>query len=331
MLRFLVRLRRWQNWAKAAGFITIFLSVIVCSFLWAISNPPFPSNRPIAQSNHAAANTEQQAADADQRGTKAVPLAVEIIPPKDGTPEAERYEEERQQKAANERGLTVATWVLTFATILLFTIAGVQAAFFWVQLKIMREGMRDATVAAYAARDGAAAAAESARIARSVERPYIAPVRAEVAPAHEDFIPADGVPLKLDMDLKNFGKGLAFLLGYGIAYEVCAPGQEGGKQIIEREQLQGVRLSPDSIFQTTASYGYIRIPMEDYETVHDHNGSKRLFIYGYVRYLDLFGIIRRTSFSYEYAVPLDDRNPLLVLNIRPSLWYDFEESRPERK
>jgi hypothetical protein len=258
------RLRRWENWAKAAGFITIFGSIIVCSFLWAISNPPSPSGRPIVQQNHAPANAEQQTPNSDQRGTKAVPFAVEIVPPKEGTPEAERNEEERQQKTANERGLVVATWVLTFATILLFTIAGIQAAFFGVQLQIMRDGMRDATIAAYAARDGARAAIEQTKIARSTERPYIAPVRADISYPGGDFIPADGIPLRLDMDLKNFGKGLAFFLGYGIAYEVC---EKAESRLSKWSNFKGVRISPDAIFKTSAAYNPLRVSIPEYQAV----------------------------------------------------------------
>lgn len=215
--------------------------------------------------------------------------------------------------------------VATF-TLCLVVIAAAQAAFFVVQLSIMREGMKDATIAANAARDGAVAAVESARIARSAERPYIGPIKAELSYPGGDFIPEEGMPLTLEMDLQNFGKGLAFLLGYGIAHEVCQEGQEGGKPLIEPERFHGIRLSPGSIFKTKASYGLIRVPIKEYESFID--GSKCFFLYGYLRYLDLFGVIRRTSFSYEYITPPDDRKPLLVLNVRPNLWYDFEEDRP---
>jgi hypothetical protein len=326
MLRFLVRLRRWENWAKAAGIITIFVSVIVCSFLWAISNPPSPSRGPIAHSDQHQPQSGKQGSDSDQVGTKGVPLFVQIAPAANGTAEAERDERERQQKAANERGLTVATWLMAFATFFLVVVAAGQAGLFVWQLGYMRDGMKDAAIAARAARDGAGAATESARIARSVERPYIAPIKAELSYPGGDFIPEEGMPLTLEMDLQNFGKGLAFLLGYGIAHEVCQAGQEGGKPLIEPERFHGIRLSPGSIFKTKASYGLIRVPIKEYESFL--NGSNCFFLYGYLRYLDLFGVIRRTSFSYEYITPPDDKKPLLVLNVRPGLWYDFEEDRP---
>jgi hypothetical protein len=173
MLRFWVGLRRWRNWAKAAGFIAVLTSAIVCSFLWAISNPPPPSGRPIAEHNHAAANTEQQTADPNQRGTKAVPLAVEIVSPKEGTPEAERNEEERQQKAANERGLVVGTWGLVLATGFLVIAASIQAALFVWQLLLLRDSLADTKKTA----DAALAAAEAAKLQAtsivSAERPYV--------------------------------------------------------------------------------------------------------------------------------------------------------------
>ena len=166
MWRFFARLRRWRNWARAAGFITIFTSAIVCSFLWALSNPPTPSSRPSAEQNHASAHTEQQPSDSNQRGTKAVPLAVEIVSPKEGTPEAERQEEDRREKAANERGLVVATWILAVVTGLLFPAAATQAGLFVWQLNYMRKGMDDAAMAAKAAKEAADTAKIQAGVAR---------------------------------------------------------------------------------------------------------------------------------------------------------------------
>jgi hypothetical protein len=81
-LDWLGRTRKLENWALAAGFVTIFGAALICSFLWAISYPPFsPTSR-----------------DASTYS------------------EAQRLEHERHEKAANERGLTVATWVLAFIT-----------------------------------------------------------------------------------------------------------------------------------------------------------------------------------------------------------------------
>jgi hypothetical protein len=155
-----------QNWARLAGFVTIFLSVIVCSFLYAISYPPLPSDGSVAKHNHSSTDAEQKSAGTDQRGTKAVPLAVEIVPPKDGTPEAKRYEKESLEKSSNERGLTIATWILAFATVILFVFAGVQVGLFYWQLRLIGETLAPAKEAAEAAKLNAEAvmAAEGAHL-----------------------------------------------------------------------------------------------------------------------------------------------------------------------
>jgi hypothetical protein len=121
MLRTVLQLK---NWASLAGFVTIFLSIIVCSFLYAVS---FPA----AQS----------------------------------------------EGASNERSLAVATWVLAYATILLFIAAAVQAALFVWQLSLIRVSLKDAKIAAEAARDAAEAATLQAQVAErsltELERPWL--------------------------------------------------------------------------------------------------------------------------------------------------------------
>jgi hypothetical protein len=112
-LRMLAALIKLENWAKLAGFVLIFLSIIVCSFIYAISYSPLPGDGPLAE--HANPHVQQQSAD----------------------------EEERLQKAANKRGLTIATWVLAFATGFLFIAAAVQAGLFVWQLDLIRKSLAD--------------------------------------------------------------------------------------------------------------------------------------------------------------------------------------------
>ena len=82
-------------------------AVIVCSFLWAISYPPSPRHAPRAEADKSSAYAKDQ------------PIA-----PKSET-ETQRDEQERFEKAANERGLTIATWVLAFATVFLVSATGI--------------------------------------------------------------------------------------------------------------------------------------------------------------------------------------------------------------
>jgi hypothetical protein len=91
--------------------VAILEAVIVCTFVWAISYRPLTSEEPVAHHYDSTAAAENNPSNQDQRGTRSVPLIVETVDPPEGAPERERLEKERQEKAANERGLTVATWV----------------------------------------------------------------------------------------------------------------------------------------------------------------------------------------------------------------------------
>jgi hypothetical protein len=305
MLRFLVRLRRWENWAKAAGFITLFVSLIVCSFLWAISNPPSPSSRPVAQHNHAAPNAEQQSASTDPRGTKAVPLAVEIIPPKEGTPEAERNEEERQQKAANERGLVVGTWVLTLATALLFAVAAIQAAFFWVQLQFMREGMRDATIAANAAKESADTAKTQAEIARDALeasqdtakrqlRAYVHVADVEVNHGNDEWQP------NIRIMIKNYGQTPARRVNHKVGTELPIIGP-GLFKLKEEPHFSDLGPTQEITKSIMVSHGFW------HKTVRPSVASKavKYYVFGEITYSDIFSSSVRTT-EYRLQLDIDD-------------------------
>jgi hypothetical protein len=81
------QLLKLENWAKLAGFVLIFLSIIVCSFIYAISYPP----------PHGGSRQTQQLQLSEDRAAE---------------------KQEKLEQAANERSLTVATWALVLATVL---------------------------------------------------------------------------------------------------------------------------------------------------------------------------------------------------------------------
>ena len=249
MLRKLLRL---QNWARLAGFVTIFLSVIVCSFLYAISYPPLPSGRPIAEHNNAGTYADPKPTSDDQRGTKAVPLAVEVVPPKEGTAEAERYERESLQKSANERGLAVATWILAYATLFLFAVAIGQAVMFFFQLRIMRDGMKDATIAAQAARDGAIAANAANLLNREIfvasQRPWL---DAEVVLASGFRCDGKTGIVDIQVTVRNVGKVPAFNI---VCRSLTFPNMEVGSDLDHYR-----RLSESMKSQTVRGTGFGRM------------------------------------------------------------------------
>ena len=167
--------RRWliAYWAQSAGFISVLVAVLVCSFIWAISYPPLPSGGPVVEHNQPEASTERQESNASQRGTEQNPFAIKILPPAKGTPEAERNEKESHEKAANERGVAIATWGLIYATLALFAAAIVQICLFYWQLRLIGRTVKDGAKAANAALENAEAAKKQADAIIKSERPYV--------------------------------------------------------------------------------------------------------------------------------------------------------------
>jgi hypothetical protein len=154
--------------------------VIALAFLAAIAPDSWgQSKQPSSQSK-----PSTQPAAADQRGTDQVPLAIKILPAAGAQEQADKAEHERKEKAVIDEKTAFETQriadytdrLATF-TIALFCVAVLQAGLFVWQLGYMRAGMKDATVAARAAKRSAVATVAQAKITRdsviSIQRPYI--------------------------------------------------------------------------------------------------------------------------------------------------------------
>lgn len=127
-----------------------------------LSEPPIPSAREPSRPQEPQSNTGQRPTGEDQRGTDQVPLSVKVLPTPKSQTEIREKQSRADEHAANERGLTSATWVLAAITLFLVLVGGGQLALFYVQLQYIRESLNDAKIAAEAARDGAIAAREHA-------------------------------------------------------------------------------------------------------------------------------------------------------------------------
>jgi hypothetical protein len=114
--------------------------------------------------------------DANQRGTKDVPLIVEILLTRETGTVANEKKKEDDEKAAMDRKVASETqrvadytWWLSLFTLSLFVVAAVQAYLFVRQLKLIRQSARDATIAAEAATANAKAVVEN-------QRPFVGPI-----------------------------------------------------------------------------------------------------------------------------------------------------------
>jgi hypothetical protein len=134
-----------------------------------------------AQRNKRGQDTPQAAKQGgaqDQRGTEKVPLIVKTVPAEKSDAETKADKEKEDEHRYNETWLTKYTELLAWFTLGLVGVGIGQAVMFFVQLRYMRRGMRDAEQAACAALKSAQAAETQARIA---ERALVASERAWVS------------------------------------------------------------------------------------------------------------------------------------------------------
>ena len=133
------------------------------------SQPPSPSGGKPSNPNEGQPASSNHGASHDERGTEQIPLVVKIIPAPKNQAEINEEKYRADEHAANERGLTNATWVLAGFTLLLAMVASGQIGLFFWQLRLMREGVNDARDAAKAAQTSADATLLHARAAIASE------------------------------------------------------------------------------------------------------------------------------------------------------------------
>jgi hypothetical protein len=231
--------------------------------------------------------------------------------------DAELCEQRRSAQAAED-----AVWWAAFQTKL-----GV-AGFITVLLSLIFTGW-----AAIAASRAARAAADSVKVARTADRPHFTPRNPELRNFAGDWEKQKraGV-MTVHFDIENIGKSVGFFRTYGVQHEITpihipTLGQNEPQQIGAYHALP---IRPDAKFVTPLSVHGIGMTEENYVAIL--NQEKSLHIYGSLRYSDLFGITRRTGFTFEF-IP-DPNNPPLrgcfVMSPSP-LWYDTEEEPDDKR
>lgn len=172
-----------------------------------------------------------QPAAPEQRGTDQSPFTVKILPGPDSKERTDKEERERQEKAAVDKKLADETqriaddtfWLGMF-TLALFFVALGQIALFWKQLRLIRESLVDAKVAADAAKAAANTAQKQVELARdefnSTHRPKIR--------LKHIWLTSDiwaGESIIVNIVFGNNGTAEAFLNEAGIHFIIVRKGQ----------------------------------------------------------------------------------------------------------
>lgn len=148
------------------AFSLFFAALLALSFDSAFSQQPSPTPRENAQVKKSEAKADQQPSAKDQRGSKKEPLVIEGFPSEKTEAEKKKDTYESEEKPTLDRVTAYAAGAAAGFAFLAFGVACIQAYFFYIQLKLIRQSLAPATEAADAAR------AAAKHIPR-VERAYV--------------------------------------------------------------------------------------------------------------------------------------------------------------
>jgi hypothetical protein len=292
-----------------------------------LTGAAFAQSQQPATSSNPPSKQSTEPATTDQRGTDKVPLAVKIIPTADTAQKAEQEERERREKTETDRKLAIETqriadytfWLGAF-TLSLFAAAVGQIALFWVQLRLIRESLTDAKIAADAAKEGAHAARDSTDTAKLS---MVASQRAYVHHngmrwiSHRDI--TDGSTFwRLRPQWINSGNTPTRALHVYVKYELRDTLLPDSFGFVPTEPINApAMLAPHSIIES----GHYNIEAEDLIAIRE--GKKFLYVWGLAKYRDVFpGTVEHITKFCVYASnitgdPLlqwnNDTNPMEIL------------------
>jgi len=193
--------------------------------------------------------------------------------------------------------LTGSTWLTKdaagFFTFLLVAVGGGQAILFFIQLRYMRRGMEDAAMVARAAVISAEAAKRSADHIPNVERAYVFFASATC----EGLASPSGEVMVVKYSFKNSGRTPAILnrIQIGVGYlEGIPSGAEftyGDEGLPAPLVVGSDRTEPENDVQ-------LWITADDFEKARI--GTGRIFFWGKLTYLDVFGASHETGICSEW-------------------------------
>lgn len=163
-------------WRNYSGLLIMRAAILCCSALVLVGSVLAASEPPSTTSKMAGHKKQPQPAQPDSkptdddRGTEKKPIFVKSLESEEATRERERLKKEGEEKARNDaelvhetRDLAVATnWLAGFTLFIVFVTGG-QLYMFLRQLRIMRDGAKDAKTTADAAKANADSALLSLR------------------------------------------------------------------------------------------------------------------------------------------------------------------------
>jgi hypothetical protein len=211
--------------------------------------------------------------------------------------------DQTDQAKAPDTDLTGSTWLTKdaagFFTFALVWVGGIQAWFFWVQLRLIRASLADAKTAADAAERAAKATEDAVDLSRQTSERQL---RAYVHTIGKDFLVqgVDAERFTNRFSVVNAGQTPAYKLQIDSVVQVLPrplPEHFGFAFVPEGQNRSVMMVAPgrsvghDSLADTVLSD-------EEMTRIMTTNSGIRLYSYGTIRYEDCFGHPRWTDFCY---------------------------------
>lgn len=254
------------------------------------------------QKTTAPATQAQEPVAHNPLGSDKNPLVIRAADPVKTIEQVEQGRREREEKAANDRGLVLWTIVLAGATIVLAFVAAGQLWMFWTQLKLMTKTAKAAGVAAEAAKTSAGAV-------MLAERAY---VKMSHVPPGVQWLEGEKESFRIEMEVKNYGRTPASVTDVKIGTKSL----ENGVLLQEPFPYPAREFSPNAFLVPNEAFfhdGHFQLRGENLVDVKA--GSRKLWVFGQVDYIDTFGTRHRSGYVRTYISIVDDgqRNNLFYM------------------
>jgi hypothetical protein len=305
--------------------------VFVCGFVSSVAQPK--DQPPAAAQQQQAAPEEPKASQpgtppaAKETNAAQVTNTPEIA--KDDKSKAAKYrspcgdtDDDRQADLCEQQRMSSAAESAAYYAFLQLIFGGIGLVFVVASLLF-------AGIAAFSARDAAIAATEAARIARNAERPYLTPFVPKLKNWTEAILEANEFKvMEVHLDITNVGKGVGFIKGYAIAHEICIEGKQGNVPLTVQDGFSMLPLREDGELDAGAAFDVFQISADDRLAMIEFDRS--LYIYGYTRYSDLFGIVRRSGFMFEFIPDKLHPEKSSFVMCNSAKWWHDEEEKPQK-
>lgn len=261
------------------------------------SEGPTRGSRKAGQPQQTHPDSSKRQARTHQRGTEQAPLIIKAVQFPKAQAEAAQENQERQQKAANDRKLVEFTGWLVIATLLLAAIALLQAGVFGLQARRLRQTVE--TIEKTERRSLRAYVGVS-RIEMECANPgdptYVLPALTTPGVLLGDFIA---------VKIKNFGPSPAkrvsvFAFLRVVPGPLLLPGDFFAHNDRDTAPSGDVRISLSRLMLFPGQSAVVKVATDVREVRRGHDPANRAYVYGRIYYHDIYNRPWRTKFCYTW-------------------------------